>query len=70
MERHRFNPVSFIFGILFIGGAAMHFISDAWDFGIDGRWLWPTLLVVAGIAVVAGSVNTLGDRERSTPIEE
>lgn len=63
MQLHRFNPVSFIFGILFIGAAAAHYVGDAWDLGLDGRWIWPTLLVVAGIAIVAGSVNALGDRE-------
>jgi len=59
MERHAFNPVSFIFGIAFVAAAAAHFVSDAFDRTIEGRWVWPIALVLAGLALLATAVGRM-----------
>lgn len=70
MEQHRFNLVSFIFGLLFVGAMAAHFGSDLWPDSLDSRWVWPALLVVAGIAVLAGAVNAIPARKVATEPNE
>lgn len=48
MPRHDLDVVSLIAGLAF-GGAALIFLADrAW--GWSGRWVWPILLIVVGIA--------------------
>lgn len=63
MEQHRFNFVSFIFGLLFLGATAAHFGSDLWPNSLDSRWIWPALLVIAGIAVLGGAVTGMSGRD-------
>jgi hypothetical protein len=52
MKRHPFDAVSFFFGVLFVALAAWALLIDELD-ALDGRWLWPGLLVLAGIALIA-----------------
>jgi len=66
MQSHRFNPVSFLFGILLLGAAATYTLTNRLDLAIDGRWVWPVLLVVAGVAVVAGAVRSTGNEVSGT----
>ena len=52
MERHRFDIVSFVFEIIFLGlGLTVMFIDEDITF-LQARWIWPALLVVAGLAIV------------------
>jgi hypothetical protein len=49
MYRHRFDAVSFVFGVVFLALAAMFALPvDPWDvyFGFDLGWLLPTALLV------------------------
>lgn len=70
MEQHRFNLVSFIFGLLFVGAAAAHFGSELWPNSLDTRWIWPALLVIAGIAVLGGAVNAIPARDTAAKPDE
>ena len=57
-----FDLLSFVFGLLFVGAAAAHFLDDRFAFSLDTRWIWPVLLIVAGVAVLAGAIRATSDR--------
>lgn len=58
MTRHRTDPVSLVFGALFVTLAIA-----AWTgalrltAALDLRWLWPVLLIVGGLALLAGATR-------------
>ena len=55
MERHDFDLISFLFGLLFAGlGAAWLITEESIDPDLAG-WFWPLVLIIGG-AVVLGSV--------------
>ena len=57
MKRHSFDIVSFVFGILFLGvGLSGMFVDEDITF-LETRWIWPTLLVAAGLAIVGFTVG-------------
>ena len=54
MQRHDFDPIAFIFGVLFTGSGIL-FMVGRFDLFNHARWLWPGLLVLLGIAVLVGA---------------
>ena len=37
MQKHRFDPISFVFGVAFVALAALFVIpADPWDISLDG----------------------------------
>ena len=54
MQRHDFDPIAFIFGLLFAGSGIL-FLIGRFDLFNRARWLWPGLLVLLGIAVLVGA---------------
>ncbi len=55
MYRHRFDAVSFVFGVAFLALAAMFALPvKPWDiyFGFDLGWLLPTAVLVVGVALL------------------
>jgi hypothetical protein len=58
MYRHHFDPISFVFGLLFLALAALFVLpADPWDVffgGVDLGWLWPLVVTGAGVALLAG----------------
>lgn len=70
MKLHRFDPLSFIAGLIAttIGLAFLipedptDIVGFLDDFGV---WFWPLLLVVIGIAIIVPAVT--GGREDDTP---
>lgn len=57
MQRHRFDPLSFTFGLLFVAVAGVALIGpDLLAFG-DLAWVAPALLVVAGAALLLSSAG-------------
>lgn len=65
MQRHRFDPLSFIFGLLFVAIAGVALIdADLLAFG-DLAWVAPALLVVAGGALLLSSAGRRGTDDRS-----
>jgi len=54
MQRHVFDPIAFIFGLLFAGSGIL-FLIGRFDLFNRARWLWPGLLVLLGIAVLVGA---------------
>jgi hypothetical protein len=60
LQRHDFDPIAFIFGLLFTVSGLL-FLFGRFDIFNHTRWLWPGLLVLLGIAVLVGA------RGRSQP---
>lgn len=57
MKRHRFDPLSFVFGVIFllIAGAAAWNQSFRWDIN---AWLLPAAVLFLGIALLASTLRS------------
>jgi hypothetical protein len=64
MQRHDFDPIAFVFGVLFTGSGLLLLIGR-FDLFNHARWLWPGLLVLLGIAVLVGARGSSRARERA-----
>jgi hypothetical protein len=59
VKRHRFDLLSFVAGVVFVGlGAA--FLAAGADVVDQAQWLWPAVLLVLG---AAGLASALGRRD-------
>src|SRR6266487_926974 len=67
MQRHDFDPIAFIFGVLFTGSGIL-FMVGRFDLFNHARWLWPGLLVLLGIAVLVGARGR-GSQARGRPLD-
>lgn len=56
MQRHSFDVVSFLFGMFFVGAAAFAFAVGDELPDLDYRWIWPVVIIVAGIGVLGSAV--------------
>lgn len=55
MRRHQFDPISFVFGVMFTV-VALALLSGRVDLGdLHLRWLWPVPLIVVGLALLAST---------------
>lgn len=52
-ERHTLDVVSLVFGLIFIALALPVMLAGT-PLHLDGRWLWPTAVIIAGL-IIAGS---------------
>lgn len=67
MQRHDFDLISFLFGLLFAGlGAVWLITEEAIDADLT-EWFWPLILVVGGV-VVLGSALTRARKYDSAPV--
>jgi hypothetical protein len=57
MKRHRFDPLSFVFGVIFlvIAGAAAWNQSFRWDIN---AWVLPAAVLLLGIALLASTLRS------------
>lgn len=55
MYRHRFDPISFIFGLLFV---ALAFIAPVWEWlPTDfGRWAIPGAVLLLGVGLAVSAI--------------
>jgi hypothetical protein len=55
MHRHRFDSISFIFGLLFVGFA---FVAPARDWlpADFGRWIFPAAVLLLGVGLAVAAV--------------
>ena len=66
MKRHPFDPVSFVFGVLFLGVGLPLMMSDT-DFSfVDGTWLFPAFLIFAGVVILVTARGSKTPRDDST----
>ena len=63
MQRHTFDVVSFLFGMFFVGAAAFALVVGDELPGLDYRWIWPVVIIIAGIVVLTSALF----RKRSEP---
>ena len=64
MHRHRFDPISFVFGLIFLGLGLTAVVSDEDIAFLEARWIWPALLVTAGLVIVGFTARrSRGDEE-------
>ena len=57
MERHRFDPLSFVFGVLFVAVAVLGLVGTRVLDLRDLAWMAPALLVIAGGALLLSSTR-------------
>ena len=60
MKRHSFDMISFLFGALFLGAALSAVLIDGPLDAIDGRFVWPVVFIVTGVAVLAVTIRGRG----------
>lgn len=58
MKKHSFDPVSFIFGVLFLLAGIPLIVSDSGFELFRQRWVFPAFLVAAGLVVLLTSQLT------------
>ena len=51
MQRHDFDPIAFIFGVVF-SGLGVLFMIGRLEVLNHAQWLWPGLLVLLGLAAI------------------
>ena len=57
MPRHRFDPVSFAFGVVFLAVAGFAVSRESIDPDIT-QWVWPAALIVLGAGLLASTFRT------------
>ncbi len=63
MKRHPFDPVAFIFGLIFLAVGVPMAFSDRGLTLFEGRWIAPAVLIIAGVVVL------LSTRSRRSEVE-
>lgn len=53
--RHELDPVSLVAGLAFTGTGLSLLLGGTAFLDLDWRWVWPPLLIGAGVAGLAGS---------------
>ncbi|MCP4305388.1 MAG: hypothetical protein GY926_23485 [bacterium] len=65
MKRHEFDPLSFIFGLLFVGVSLPLLYADS-DFSfLKGNWVFPAFLVFAGVVILISAKASSGSKDDS-----
>jgi membrane protein implicated in regulation of membrane protease activity len=67
MRKHSFDAVSFVFGVLFLLAGVPMLVSRSGLHLFEYKWVFPTFLVIAGVAVLVTS--QLADRRESSDEE-
>lgn len=65
MKRHTFDAVSFVFALAFGALAAVYLAAPSLNWDVAGPWIFPVVLIVLGVAAIAGALASL--RPRSAP---
>lgn len=63
MQRHRFDPLSFIFGLLFVAVAGVALLGGDLIVIDDLAWIAPAVLVVAGAVLLLSTARRGGSEE-------
>ena len=68
MRRHELDPVSLTFGFAFTGLGLLFLVGRA-DQAFRLRWIWPILLLVLGVGILADLARHRGPTEEE-PVPE
>lgn len=52
MRRHRFEPISLVFGLIFAGTGLVALTGDFDVWQLNWSWFWPLALLLGGGAVL------------------
>lgn len=69
MKRHPFDPVAFIFGMIFLAVGVPMAFSDRGLTLFEGRWIAPAVLIIAGVVVLLSTRSRQGQDEPALPEE-
>ncbi len=69
MKRHPFDPVSFVFGLIFVLMAGAAAVNDEIDWDL-APWLIPAAVLMLGIGLLASALRTSNDEEAPAIEEE
>ncbi len=69
MERHRFDALSFVFGLLFVLVALLGLTDLVEVTWLDLRWIGPAVLVGLGLVLVLTAGRGRGDRAIDDPTD-
>jgi uncharacterized integral membrane protein len=64
VRRHDLDWVALIAGLVFTGLALAYVVVGVTDVDLDGRYVWPVVLVALGAAGVATAVSANAREER------
>jgi hypothetical protein len=64
-ERHRFDVISLVFGLLFIAVSLPVLLTET-TLDFDGGWIPPAAIVVIGLIVAATALRPRRSREEET----
>ena len=64
MKRHPFDPISAFFGILIAGSALVVTLADERTFDLSSRWVWPSVIILAGVLLLASGLRGSPDDEQ------
>jgi len=68
VRRHDLDWVSLIAGAVFTGLALVYLITGITDVTVDGRFVWPVVLVALGAAGVASAIRANQREEEQFPL--
>jgi len=63
MKRHPFDPISAFFGIVIGGSALAVSLADERVFDIGSRWVWPSVIILAGLLVLGSGLSRTEDED-------
>jgi len=66
MRRHELDPVSLTFGFAFTGLGLLFLVGRA-DQAFRLRWIWPILLLVLGVGILADLARHRGPEDEADP---
>ena len=69
MRRHRFEPLSLIFGLVFATGGLLVLTSSVDPWRIDWSWFWPAILTLSG-AMILLSLRSNDERRSELPADD
>jgi hypothetical protein len=73
MNRHAFDPTSFVLGLAFAALGLFFLIGDRTPADIGWKWMWPVPLIVLGLLFVISAGRRLTSTEQpsdTTPEDE
>jgi small basic protein len=62
MKQHRFDPVSFVFGLVFLLAAVGAVFNEQIDWNV-GVWVFPAAIMVLGIGLLASALRRSNQNE-------
>ena len=68
MYRHKMDVTSLIFGLIFAGIGALLLVGSTPE--LDLSEIWPALLVLAGLALLASAARNRDRRVTEVPVEQ